>query len=108
MAPVLGAEGPAVRRATVHLGMAMQMTNIGRDVLEDARNGQTARLLDIHSLGTIFLRLSRFWGATVVLCFVAWFLFPAEPVRGRLLTIVFVGLASLTMPHMFLDAYAEA
>ncbi len=69
---------------------------------------QTARLLDIHSLGTIFLRLSRFWGATVVLCFVAWFLFPAEPVRGRLLTIVFVGLASLTMPHMFLDAYAEA
>jgi phytoene synthase len=40
MAPILGAKGSQAREAAVHLGIAMQMTNIARDVLEDARNGR--------------------------------------------------------------------
>ena len=40
MMPILGAAGPDARRAAMHLGIAMQMTNIARDVLEDAQNGR--------------------------------------------------------------------
>jgi phytoene synthase len=40
MTPILGAWGPDARRAAIHLGIAMQMTNIARDVLEDAQNGR--------------------------------------------------------------------
>ena len=40
MAPILGAGGPDAQRAAIHLGIAMQMTNIARDVLEDAQNGR--------------------------------------------------------------------
>ena len=40
MTPILGAAGPDARRAAIHLGIAMQMTNIARDVLEDAQNGR--------------------------------------------------------------------
>ncbi len=39
MAPLLGAP-PAAAAAAVHLGVAMQLTNVCRDVLEDARNGR--------------------------------------------------------------------
>ncbi len=39
MRPILGAERSAERHAVV-LGMAMQLTNIARDVLEDARRGR--------------------------------------------------------------------
>jgi len=38
MSPILGAQGQQAREAAIHLGIAMQMTNIARDVLEDARN----------------------------------------------------------------------
>ena len=38
MAPILGADRQRAGEAAVHLGIAMQMTNIARDVLEDARN----------------------------------------------------------------------
>jgi phytoene synthase len=37
MAPLLGAPGAEARRPAVDLGIAMQLTNIARDVLEDAR-----------------------------------------------------------------------
>jgi len=40
MSPILGAGLPHAGKAAVHLGIAMQMTNIARDVLEDARNGR--------------------------------------------------------------------
>jgi phytoene synthase len=38
MSPILGARGRPASEAAVHLGIAMQMTNIARDVLEDASN----------------------------------------------------------------------
>jgi len=40
MSPILGARGRQASEAAVHLGIAMQMTNIARDVLEDAGNGR--------------------------------------------------------------------
>ena len=40
MAPILGAIPPAARSFAADLGIAMQMTNIARDVAEDARNGR--------------------------------------------------------------------
>jgi phytoene synthase len=38
MSPILGAHRPQASEAAIHLGIAMQMTNIARDVLEDASN----------------------------------------------------------------------
>ena len=38
MSPILGADQQRAGDAAVHLGIAMQMTNIARDVYEDARN----------------------------------------------------------------------
>jgi phytoene synthase len=38
MSPILGAHCPQAGEAAIHLGIAMQMTNIARDVLEDASN----------------------------------------------------------------------
>jgi phytoene synthase len=38
MSPILGARRPQAGEAAIHLGIAMQMTNIARDVLEDASN----------------------------------------------------------------------
>ena len=40
MSPILGAGLPHAGESAIHLGIAMQMTNIARDVLEDARNGR--------------------------------------------------------------------
>ena len=40
MSPILGADPRPAGEAAVHLGIAMQMTNIARDVLEDADNGR--------------------------------------------------------------------
>jgi phytoene synthase len=40
MSPILGAQGPQAGEAAIHLGIAMQMTNIARDVLEDAKNNR--------------------------------------------------------------------
>lgn len=40
MSPILGADGSKAGQAAMHLGIAMQMTNIARDVLEDAENGR--------------------------------------------------------------------
>lgn len=40
MGPLLGADPDRARRPAIALGIAMQMTNIARDVLEDARRGR--------------------------------------------------------------------
>jgi len=40
MVAVLGARDPAAQRHAVDLGIAMQLTNIARDVMEDARAGR--------------------------------------------------------------------
>jgi len=46
MSPILGADRSRAGSAAVSLGVAMQMTNIARDVLEDAREGR--RYLPAH------------------------------------------------------------
>jgi len=50
MCPLLGAHDPAARPFAVDLGIAMQLTNIARDVAEDARLGR--RYLPAALLGT--------------------------------------------------------
>jgi phytoene synthase len=40
MSPILGADPARASSAAICLGVAMQMTNIARDVLEDAQNGR--------------------------------------------------------------------
>jgi len=40
MSPILGADRLRAGEAAIHLGIAMQMTNIARDVLEDAGNNR--------------------------------------------------------------------
>ena len=40
MSPILGAGLHQAGESAIHLGIAMQMTNIARDVLEDARDGR--------------------------------------------------------------------
>jgi 15-cis-phytoene synthase len=40
LCPVLGAQGEVARQAALRLGIAMQMTNIARDILEDSRRGR--------------------------------------------------------------------
>ena len=40
MCPLLGAHSPAAQHPAIALGLAMQMTNIARDVLEDAQMGR--------------------------------------------------------------------
>ena len=40
MAKVMGVEGPETLRRAADLGLALQLTNIARDVLEDARGGR--------------------------------------------------------------------
>lgn len=40
MCPILGADRQRANDSAIHLGIAMQMTNIARDVLEDANHGR--------------------------------------------------------------------
>ena len=56
MAQVLKAE-PAGLRAAVALGMAMQLSNIARDVAEDLRNGRVYLPLDWAPAGSVALAL---------------------------------------------------
>ena len=68
---------------------------------------ETAGLLGIESLRSVFLKTLPIVGATLIMGVGASFLLPAAPVKEKLLTLVFVGLASLTVPHMLLEVFAE-
>jgi uncharacterized membrane protein YuzA (DUF378 family) len=46
--------------------------------------------------------------ATLLLGFIAYGLLPRIGMDARLLRIVFIGLAALTVPHMLLDTLAHA
>ena len=69
---------------------------------------ETAELLGIESLRSVFLKTLPIVGATLLMGIGASFLLPAAPTREKLLTLVFVGLASLTVPHMLLEVFVEA
>lgn len=68
---------------------------------------ETARSLGIGMLRGVLLKTLPVVGATLVLCVGASFLLPSAPMSQKLLTLVFVGLATLTVPHMLLEVFAE-
>ncbi len=68
---------------------------------------ETARMLGIHSLREVVRKTFPIVGVTVIVALCASTLLHGAPIRQALLTIVFVGLASLTVPHMLLDKAAS-
>jgi Brp/Blh family beta-carotene 15,15'-monooxygenase len=67
---------------------------------------ETAERLRMTSLQSIYSRTLPIVMATVALCAGFYFVIPDLSVSDRILVIVFIGLASLTVPHMLLDALA--
>lgn len=67
---------------------------------------QTANSLDLRGLRAICRTTAPIVLTTILLGVVAFFLIPVSSVSVRLLGIVFVGLASLTVPHMILEMIA--
>ena len=60
MSHVMGVSNPSALRRACHLGMAMQLTNICRDVLEDAERGRIyvpAELINEHGMAGAVKRL---------------------------------------------------
>lgn len=68
---------------------------------------ETARGLGIASLRKIYIVAAPVVLATIALSGIFWFVLPDISSSGRILTVVFVGLASLTVPHMLLDKVTE-
>jgi len=69
---------------------------------------ETAAGLGIGSLRRIYLVAAPIVLATIVLGGIFWLVLPDISYTSRLLTLVFVGLAALTVPHMLLDRVTEA
>jgi Brp/Blh family beta-carotene 15,15'-monooxygenase len=69
---------------------------------------ETAEALGINSLKRICRATLPIVLATLVLAVFAYFLLPRIRLDARLLRIVFIGLAALTVPHMLLDMLANA
>jgi Brp/Blh family beta-carotene 15,15'-monooxygenase len=69
---------------------------------------ETARKLGITSLTRLYLATLPVLLATLLLGGLAYALLPDIGMAARVLRIVFVGLAALTVPHMLLDTAAEA
>jgi Brp/Blh family beta-carotene 15,15'-monooxygenase len=68
---------------------------------------ETAGGLGIASLRKIYLVAAPVVMTTMALGGIFWFVVPDISYSSRLLTLVFVGLASLTVPHMLLDKVTE-
>jgi len=68
---------------------------------------ETAGELGIASLRKIYIVAAPVVLATIALGGTFWFVLPDISYNGRILTLVFVGLASLTVPHMILDKVTE-
>ncbi len=68
---------------------------------------ETAEGLGITSLRRIYIVTAPIVLATIALAGILWLLLPDASFSGRVLTLVFVGLASLTVPHMLLDRATE-
>jgi Brp/Blh family beta-carotene 15,15'-monooxygenase len=69
---------------------------------------ETAQGLGITSLKRIYLVTLPVLLATLLLAGLAYWLLPPIGIAARVLRIVFIGLAALTVPHMLLDVVAEA
>lgn len=69
---------------------------------------ETAHGLEMTSLKRIYLATLPVLLATLLLAGLAYWLLPHIEMAARVLRIVFIGLAALTVPHMLLDVAAEA
>jgi Brp/Blh family beta-carotene 15,15'-monooxygenase len=69
---------------------------------------ETAQGLEMTSLKRIYLATLPVLLATLLLAGLAYCLLPHIERAARVLRIVFIGLAALTVPHMLLDVAAEA
>jgi len=68
---------------------------------------ETAEGLGMATLKNIYLATLPVLMATLLLAAVAYGLLPHVGTNARLLRVVFIGLAALTVPHMFLDTLAQ-
>lgn len=68
---------------------------------------QTAEAVGIESLKHLYFRTAPIVLVTTALGVSIYFLLPASYWGDRILTIVFIGLAALTVPHMFLNGLAS-
>jgi Brp/Blh family beta-carotene 15,15'-monooxygenase len=68
---------------------------------------ETAEGLGMTRLRNIYLATLPVLLATLVLGAIAYVLLPHIGVSARLLRVVFIGLAALTVPHMLLDTLAQ-
>jgi len=68
---------------------------------------ETAEGLGMTRLQNIYLATFPVLLATLLLGAVAYSLLPHVGTNARLLRIVFIGLAALTVPHMILDTFAQ-
>jgi len=69
---------------------------------------ETSAELGITTLRSICVKTLPIVAATVALCGVLYFVLPGASISGRILMTVFIGLASLTIPHMLLDSLASS
>jgi Brp/Blh family beta-carotene 15,15'-monooxygenase len=67
---------------------------------------ETAENLGIDNLKTIAIKSLPVLIATLALGGILYFSLPTISVSGRIVMVVFIGLATLTVPHMLLDALA--
>jgi Brp/Blh family beta-carotene 15,15'-monooxygenase len=68
---------------------------------------ETAQGLGITSLKRIYLVTLPVLLATLLLAGLAYWLLPPIGIAARVLRIVFIGLAALTVPHMLLDVAVD-
>ncbi len=66
---------------------------------------ETASSLGLKTIRSVAASTIPIVAATLSLAAVSWWMLPRYPLPERMLLIVFVGLAALTVPHMLLDAY---
>jgi len=64
---------------------------------------ETAADLGIGTLGSVFFQTLPVYGATLVLLAILYWAAPGISLDGRLLQTLFIGLASLTVPHLLLE-----
>jgi Brp/Blh family beta-carotene 15,15'-monooxygenase len=69
---------------------------------------ETAQRLGLTSLKRIYLATLPVLLVTLLLAGLAYRLLPHTGIAARILRIVFIGLAALTVPHMLLEVAAEA
>jgi Brp/Blh family beta-carotene 15,15'-monooxygenase len=92
--------GAVVLEPLVYFACYFSLLHSPRHLLE------TAADLGIETLRSVFSRTLPVYVATVGLLVLLYYAAPGVSLEGRLLQTVFIGLASLTIPHMLLESCA--